>query len=431
VPGRRDRPPELSLDWHGRWDGGPLAPSRLHCLAPAPAPSDASQADEHRLIYADNLAAMLGLLERHEGRIDLIYADPPFLTGRSYPARVGTGEDSRQPTTWKTEHGFGDRWAGLPDYLSMLEPRLLAMYHLLAPTGTLYLHLDWHAAPYVRVLLDQIFGRAALLNEVIWTYHGPSPVRRAFNRKHDTLLIYARSPRYYFDSSAVRVPYDPTTVRTFRASRRAGFGKLPDLERGKVPEDWWYFPVVARLHAERTGYPTQKPEALLERIVLASSPPDGVVLDPFCGSGTTLAVASRTGRPSIGIDDSALAFWTAYRRLMLLPAPPRVSLWHAPPLPAGPSPEAEIVTEGGEAHLDLVGLRGSDAFPAEIALWEASWELPAGAAPARITRPRRWRAAELPLRMSGIPADVRQVRVRVVTARGTSGECVARDRRGR
>ena len=431
MPDRRNRPPELTLDWLGRWAGDSLAPGRLNCLSPAPAPSAASRGDEHRLIYADNLAAMLGLLERHEGRIDLIYADPPFLTGRSYPARVGTGEDSRQPATWKTEHGFGDRWAGLPDYLSMLEPRLLAMYHLLAPTGTLYLHLDWHAASYVRVLLDHIFGREALLNEVIWTYHGPSPVRRAFNRKHDTILVYARSPRYYFDSSAVRVPYDPTTVRTFRASRRAGFGKVPNLDRGKVPEDWWYFPVVARLHAERTGYPTQKPEALLERIVLASSPPDGVVLDPFCGSGTALTVASRTGRQSIGIDRSPLAFWTAYRRLMLLPAPPRVALWHEPPLPAGPSPEAEIVTEEGDAHLDLVGLRGADAFPTDIALWEASWDAPGGAAPARISRPRRWRSPDLPLRISGIPAGVRRVTVRVVTARGTSGESIARDRRGR
>jgi len=427
MPARRYRPPALTLDWPGRWEGEPGAPADLTCFSRSPAAACPSLPPDNRLLFADNLGAMLALLGSHAGRIDLIYADPPFLTERTYPVRVGAGEDSRRPATWRTEHGFADRWAGLPGYLSMLEPRLLAMYHLLAPTGTLYLHLDWHAAPYARLLLDQIFGRQSLVNEVIWAYHGPSPIRRAFNRKHDTLLVYAKSPQYYFDPDAVRVPYDPATVRTFRNSPKAGFGKVPDLERGKVPEDWWYFPVVARLHNERTGYPTQKPEALLKRVVLASCPPGGIVLDPFCGSGTSLAVACGAGRQAIGIDRSPLAFWTSYRRLLLLPEPPALSLWQDQPLPQGPRPIASLGESPQGGHVDLLGLRGGGrhAFPDDVVLWEASWQPAGSAVPSRFAHSRRWRSPDLPLRIAGIPAGTQHVEVRIVTLQGESGEASA------
>ncbi len=119
----------------------------------------------------------------------------------------------------------------------------------------------------------------------------------------------------HFNADAVREPYNPNTVATFKSSRKAGFGKVPNLERGKVPEDWWYFPVVARLHNERTGYPTQKPEALLERIVLASSNKGDLVADFFCGSGTTSLVAARNGRKFITSDESVRAVRTARSRL--------------------------------------------------------------------------------------------------------------------
>ena len=144
---------------------------------------------------------------------------------------------------------------------------------LLTDSGTLYVHLDWHAVHYIKVELDRLFGRARFLNEIVWCYHGPSPIRSAFKRKHDTILVYTRSANYFFDADAVRMPYDPATVKTFASSPRAGFGKTPDLARGKVPEDWWYFPVVARVHSERVGYETQKPEALLDRIVRGIQPP--------------------------------------------------------------------------------------------------------------------------------------------------------------
>ncbi len=284
------------------------------------------------LILGDNLAVLAALQARFPQGLPLIYADPPFFTNKRYSVRVGRGEDSRRPDTWQLAAGYADHWPDLDTYLAFLWPRLVAMHRALAPHGTLYLHLDWHAAPYVRVLLDEIFGPKRLLNEIVWVYHGPSPIRRAFNRKHDTILVYTKGPRYHFDADAVRVPYHPNTVTTFRSSPKAGFGKVPNLQRGKVPEDWWYFPVVARLHRERTGYPTQKPEALLERVVLASSQPDDWVGDFFLGSGTTAAVAARLGRRFVGVDASWRAVHMAAWRLVLQQAPP-FAVWRTTPPP--------------------------------------------------------------------------------------------------
>jgi DNA modification methylase len=269
---------------------------------------------ENQIILGDNLAVMSALLPDYEGKIDLIYADPPFFTNRRYPVRVGRDEDSRRPKEWHLADGYPDHWENIEAYLDMLFPRLQLMYRLLDPQGTLYLHLDWHADHYARLLLDEIFGPDRLLNEIIWVYHGPSPIRSAFNRKHDTILVYTKSPTYTFNVDAVREPYNPKTIKTFASSPKAGFGKVPDLARGKVPEDWWYFPVVARLHSERTGYPTQKPEALLERIILASSNPGDLVADFFCGAGTTSLVASQLDRRFIANDLSWRAVHTARTR---------------------------------------------------------------------------------------------------------------------
>ncbi len=275
-----------------------------------------------RLILGDNLAVMSDLVPELEGRIQLIYLDPPFFTNRKYPARIGRGEDSRKPADWALAEGYHDSWPDLDSYLDFLYQRLLFCHRLLATNGTLYLHLDWHADSYARILLDEIFGPQRLLNEIIWTYHGPSPIRSAFNRKHDTILVYVKGDAYTFNSEDVREPYNPTTIQTFKASPKAGFGKVPDLDRGKVPEDWWYFPVVARLHRERTGYPTQKPEALLERIIRASSNPGDLVADFFCGSGTAAVVSARLGRHFIACDNTFRAVHTTRARLCALPAAP-------------------------------------------------------------------------------------------------------------
>ena len=304
-----------SLTWDSKTPFQPVDSSlRLDSIVYPRGNNYPQGAPEGQLILGDNLAVMSALLPEYEGKIDLIYADPPFFTNRRYPVRVGRDEDSRRPADWQLADGYPDNWPNIEAYLDMLYPRLQIMYTLLAPHGTLYLHLDWHADHYARLLLDEIFGPERLLNEIIWVYHGPSPIRSAFNRKDDTILAYTKSPTYTFNVDAVREPYNPNTIKTFASSRKAGFGKVPDLERGKVPEDWWYFPVVARLHNERTGYPTQKPQALMERLILASSNPGDLVADFFCGAGTTSLVAARNGRRFIASDISWRAIHTTRSR---------------------------------------------------------------------------------------------------------------------
>ena len=276
----------------------------------------------NRLVLGENLAVMSTLLPEYEGAIDLIYADPPFFSNKRYKSRIGRNEDSRRPADWQLGEGYQDAWDDIESYLDMLYPRLYLMYRLLSPTGTLYLHLDWHASHYAKILLDELFGAERFLNEIVWIYHGPSPIRSAFKRKHDTILVYTKSKHYTFNADAVREPYHPNTIKTFASSPKAGFGKKPNLKQGKVPEDWWYFPVVARLHKERTGYPTQKPEALLRRIILASSNPGDLVADFFCGSGTTPIVAGSLGRRFIASDMQWYAIFTTITRCIDVKMPP-------------------------------------------------------------------------------------------------------------
>ncbi len=363
------------------------------------------------LIQGDNLAVMSALLETHAGKVDLIYADPPFFTNRAFPARIGQGEDSRRPQDWKLGVGYPDRWERVEDYLDMLYPRLALMHRLLAPTGMLYLHLDWHADAYARLLLDEIFGAERVLNEIIWAYHGPSPIRSAFNRKHDTILAYTKSSDYTFNADAVREPYNPNTVKTFNSSPKAGFGKVPDLARGKVPEDWWYFPVVARLHGERTGYPTQKPEALLERIIRASSNPGELVADFFCGSGTTPVVASRHGRRYLASDLTPQAIYTTQARLIENHAP--TFLLQQIAGKAAQSPEAEPTTgirrEGNQVRLESACLE-------DLVLWEVdpAWNGRLFRSAAQSLRTRR----QLPVSSLELPGVGEQVCARLVKTGG-------------
>jgi len=382
-----------TLDWPGKsFEPAQPIPLRQTDLV-LPSGGD-PVAHPNQLILGDSLGVMAALLAQFEGQVDLIYADPPFHSGKNYRARTGRGEDSRQPASWQTTSGFEDAWSGLPEYLNMLYPRLVLMHQLLADTGTLYLHLDWHAAAYGRVLLDEIFGPDRLLNEIIWVYHGPSPVRSGFKRKHDTLYVYTKSKAYTFNAEAVRTPYDPATVKTFASSAKAGFGKRPDLTRGKVPEDWWYFPVVARLHGERTGYPTQKPEALLERVVAASSPPGGLVADFFCGSGTTAVVADRLRRRWLSCDLSPLAVGTTRRRLLLQPATQVFGVWEDPAISSGPAlkPRVRLGSAGRVVQARLIGI--GELAPQSLVGFEVDWDYDGGLFRSRSQSARGWRSAE-------------------------------------
>ncbi len=263
------------------------------------------------LYFSDNLPILKGL---DSGSVDLVYTDPPFNTGSTRrQRRLRTTADPNGDRT-----GFGGRRYrsetiserayddAFDDYLAFLEPRLLEIRRLLAPGGSLYLHLDAREVHYVKVLCDGIFGRECFLNEIVWAYdYGGRPARR-WPAKHDTILLYVKDPeRYTFNREDIdRIPYmAPGLVGAEKAAR------------GKLPTDTWWHTVVPTNGRERTGYPTQKPEALAERIIRASSNPGDLVCDPFAGSGTVGAVAARLGRRFLLIDENPDAIAVMRERL--------------------------------------------------------------------------------------------------------------------
>ncbi len=272
--------------------------------------------DDDLILEGDNLAALDALPEL---AFDLVYMDPPFNTGRAQTrgqlAVQRIAEDS-QATGDRT--GFGGRRYtstllselsyedAFDDYLAFLEPRLRRSRELLAPHGTLYFHIDYREAHYCKLLLDEIFGRDAFLNEIIWAYDYGAKPRRRWPAKHDTILVYVREPgAHHFDADAVeREPYmAPGLVTAEKAAR------------GKRPTDVWFHTIVPTNGREKTGYPTQKPEGVLRRIVAASSRSQGWCLDPFAGSGTLGAVCRKLGRRYVLIDSSPTAIEVMRNRL--------------------------------------------------------------------------------------------------------------------
>jgi site-specific DNA-methyltransferase (adenine-specific) len=261
----------------------------------------------------------LEVLERYDdGAFQLVYADPPFNTGRAQTRRTvetvaqadgaGPGDRTgfggrRYATRLLAESSYRDAFE---DYLAFLEPRLRAVRRVLADTGTLYFHIDYREAHYCKLLLDELFGRECFLNEIVWAYDYGARSRRRWPAKHDTILVYVKDPgAYHFDSEAVdREPYmAPGLVTPEKAAR------------GKLPTDVWWHTIVPTRGAEKTGYPTQKPEGIVRRMVRASSRPGDWCLDPFAGSGTLGAVAAQEGRRYVLVDSSAEAVAVATRRL--------------------------------------------------------------------------------------------------------------------
>jgi site-specific DNA-methyltransferase (adenine-specific) len=249
-----------------------------------------------------------------DGVFDVVYLDPPFNTGRSQLRRtlavasdpdgdrVGFG-GRRYSSRLLQTLSYDDQFA---DYLAFLEPRLRRARELLASHGTLYFHIDYREAHYCKLLLDQIFGRDAFLNELIWAYDYGAKPRRRWPAKHDTILVYVRTPGgHHFDADAVeREPYmAPGLVGAEKAAR------------GKRPTDVWFHTIVPTNGREKTGYPTQKPEGVLRRIVSASSRPGGWCLDPFAGSGTMGAVCRTLGRRFVLVDSSPVAVEVMRERL--------------------------------------------------------------------------------------------------------------------
>lgn len=225
--------------------------------------------------------------------VDLCYVDPPFNTGvKKTATRPIRGQRASHPASYQ------DKWPTIEAYLTWLRDRLAATIPVLKPTGNLLVHVDWRTSHRVRVMLDELLGADRFVNHLIWSYGlgGSSP--RMFARKHDDILFYCVDPeRHYFDP--------PRVAATSR--RMKG--------QTKKAADVLDIPAINNMAAERTGYPTQKPLALLELLVRACSPPGGTVLDPCCGSGTTLVAAKRSGRVAIGCDSSAAAVRLTRTRL--------------------------------------------------------------------------------------------------------------------
>jgi DNA modification methylase len=273
------------------------------------------------VFHADNLAVLPGL---PAASFTVIYLDPPFNTGRSQArqstthVRVANGAEHASGSVTGFKGQSYERIKGdllryddsFDDYWQFLEPRLIEAWRLLADDGTLYLHLDFREVHYAKVLLDALFGRASFLNEIIWAYDYGAKSKSRWPTKHDTILVYVKNPHgYHFDSAAVdREPYmAPGLVTAEKAAR------------GKLPTDVWWHTIVSPTGKEKTGYPTQKPEGVLRRIVQASSREGDWVLDFFAGSGTTGAVAAALGRRFVLIDRNAEAITVMRTRFAALP----------------------------------------------------------------------------------------------------------------
>lgn len=274
-------------------------------------PAAWSPTSANRVIEGDNLAVVQAL---PDAAFTLIYLDPPFNTGRGQVRQTTTSLRSASGTITGFQGQQYQRVKGdlmryddrFEDYWSFLEPRLAEAWRLLAPDGTLYLHLDYREAHYAKVLLDAMFGRESFLNEIIWAYDYGAKSTRRWPTKHDTILVYVKDPgRYHFDSAAVdREPY-----------MAPGLVTAEKAERGKLPTDVWWHTIVSPTGREKTGYPTQKPLGVLRRIIQASSREGDWVLDFFAGSGTTGAAAAELGRRFVLVDESPDAVAVIRRRL--------------------------------------------------------------------------------------------------------------------
>ena len=298
---------------------------------------------ENRTIYChDNLEVLQGI---NSNCVDLIYLDPPFNKKKTFTAPIGTHAEGASFKDIFTQQDMKEEWIqtikedhfaiyrlleAVRDiesrtsynfcYLAYMAIRLIECHRILKETGCVYLHCDHTMCHYLKLLLDCIFGEKNFRNEIVWCYTGPSNTKRYFPRKHDSVFFYAKdkSSPYTFNAHAVKIPY-----AKLETGKTGGiFKRAATLDtRGKIPEDWWeenrdHLTPVGRIKNQLVGYPTQKPLALLERIIKASSNPGDMVVDPFCGCATTCVAAEKLERQWIGIDISVKAYELVKQRIV-------------------------------------------------------------------------------------------------------------------
>ncbi len=316
--------PSVRLHWDGKSDPARPPPAEL-AVTRAGHPARV-------LISGDNLSALEALTRRTRGSVMLAYLDPPFLTGRVHE-RVERSRDPESGRVVRTlRPAFDDRWEGLESYLGELRDRIALVRELLAPEGCIVVHVDPKTSHYIKVLCDEVFGPRAFASEIVWRYRRWPAKTPNFQRVHDVLLRYVRDPSVRPRFRQLYEPLAASTLATWgqrkqRAvvdaeGRRVRSSLTEDDTPGAPMGDVWDIGIVAPVSRERTGYPTQKPEALIERLIEACTESGDLVLDPYAGSGTTLAVGSRLGRRVIGIDESAEAIRVTRKRLAEMGQPP-------------------------------------------------------------------------------------------------------------
>ena len=252
-----------------------------------------------------------------DGCIDLIYIDPPFFSNKHYEVLWGDGYELR---------AFADRWkGGVQNYIAWMEPKIRELHRVLRPSGTMYLHCDWHANAHLRILMDEVFGESNFRNEIVWCYSGGGLPKLDFPRKHDTIFRYVKpGPQRAEVFNVQRKPFKQNTQQVgIHSTLAKKYGSINiDLDKGTPLTDWWTdINTVTGWATEKLGYPTQKPEGLLTRIIDISSNKGDIVLDGFCGCGTAIAVAQRRGRKWVGVDISPTACKLMVRRMRALGVP--------------------------------------------------------------------------------------------------------------
>ncbi len=313
---------EVKLAWEGKDEILGLERPGLSKALTVPKPNFV--ADGGEVFFGDNLSILRALAPRLRESVTLAYLDPPFLTNRVHHAtKKGKTLDDRVELP-----AFDDRWSDRAAYLEALGARLAAVRELLAPHGSVIVHVDPKTSHYVKVMCDEIFGDACFASEIVWRYRRWPSKTPNFQRVHDVLLRYRKDARVAPRWNTLYEPLAASTVATWgvkkqravyaESGRRARSSTTSEATAGVPLGDVWDIGVIAPVARERTGYPSQKPEALLERLLRSLSDPGDLVLDPYAGSGTTLSVAARLGRRFVGIDASEIAIETTKRRISAL-----------------------------------------------------------------------------------------------------------------
>lgn len=284
----------------------------------------------NKIFWGDNLQVMSHLLKEYRGQIDLIYIDPPFDSKADYKKKIdvkGVGKAESDSSTFE-EKQYGDIWTN-DEYLQFMYERLILLRELLSERGSIYLHCDWHRSAYLRLLLDEVFGANNFRNEIVWSYFGfKRATSKKFPQKHDVIYSYTKSPDYIWNVQYK--PHSPEYIKRFKKDANGrlyrddvnptGGGTriiyLDEVEGDIVDSVWTDIPPVNPVAKERQNYPTQKPEALIERIIKSSTNPGDIAFDCFMGSGTTQAVAMKLGRRFIGADINLGAIQTTTKRLV-------------------------------------------------------------------------------------------------------------------